>query len=442
MTIPVAIQTIIKQKGKNIFKDIFLFAKLLRQLAPMPEASQKEVNLIRIGVDKAFLNLFIDDSLSLESRLEKIKRKLENLGLSYESIIYLIETFGIPLGYEETINKFKSKNIVVQIATTNTLSQKFEVEDVVLDYSTLKRLGYKSKYDITEIEIPPSFSTYSGVIYKITAIGNDVFSHLTSLTRVIVPNTVENIHSNAFKGCTSLKEVVLPDTIKFIGESAFENCNSLESIEVPTCIDRIATRLFCNCKSLKNIIIPKNVKNIGESAFENCASFTEIVIPDGVKTISKKTFFGCESLKNISIPDSVIDIEDMAFANCYSLNNLVIPQTVAQFGCNLFGNCNNLKMVTVPIQFLKENLTQNLFDDANNGEPTSKDLKNDDSVDSNPSSKKLGKAVSQEDLIKINQTLYQNYCQNKMSKSELISQFRNEMINIMSGVDPYLSKNN
>ena len=428
MTIPDAVSTIVKQKGKSIYHDIWGFAKLLRTLAPMPQASKKEVNIIRIGVDKNLLELFVKDGLPIEDRLEQIKTYLENLGLSYDSILYLMETFGNPLGYEESINNLRTSNIIIEIKQTDALSQNFEIEDVILTDDTLKQLGYKNKHTITQIEIPSTFSTYSGVMYKIIAIGNGVFANCPALTRVVIPNTVVDININAFYGCTSLKEIVIPESVKFIGESAFENCTSLTNIKIPESINGIIARTFCGCESLTEINLPNNVKFIGESAFEKCISLTKIQIPESVKKISKRTFYDCTSLKEVIIPDTVTDIETMAFCGCESLNNLVIPPKVVNLGVNLFSNCKNLTSITIPVQFLRENLI--LSKDQYVFGNTSKDLKTaepfDPVIPETPSDK-----LSQEKLMALNQELYQKYRKKTMTKNELIDQFKNEIMNIM-----------
>ncbi len=66
--------------------------------------------------------------------------------------------------------------------------------------------------------------------YKITAIGDDAFSS-TSVTSVIIPNTVTKIGWFAFKECSALKAVTVPDSVGSIGYSAFpQNSNGFTLI--------------------------------------------------------------------------------------------------------------------------------------------------------------------------------------------------------------------
>lgn len=437
MTIPEAVNTIVQQQGKDIYKDIWKFAKMLRALAPLPEATKKEVNLIRIGVDETFLNLFVDQTLTINSRLEKIGLRLESLGLAYDSIMYLTNLFGRPLGYEKEIDDFITQKYETSKYATSAIttyrSSKIDniipnkIEETVLDEETLKQLGYKNKKEITEINIPKTFSTYSGIDYKITSIGSDVFADCTNLQLIVIPNSVKTIGKNAFKGCTSLQEVIMPNSVTFIGESAFENCMSLKNITIPNKIAELLAKTFYNCKSLSNIIIPDSVKFIGDSVFENCTSLLEIAIPPSVKKITKKTFYGCKSLEHIIIPNSVTEIEEMAFFACESLNNVIIPESISKLGSNIFSGCNKLKRLTIPVDFIREDLKQNLAE-----KKTVEDLRKVPEYDNYVNNLQTIKSISQEDLISLNHELYKNFCVNNVSQEELVKEFQNKISGILS----------
>ncbi len=444
MTIPDAVNTIVQQQGKDIYKDIWKFAKLLRTLAPLPEATRKEVNLIRIGVDETFLNLFIDPKLTLNSRLEKIQLRLESLGLSYDSIMYLTNLFGRPLGYEKEIEDFISQQYAtVSIKTTqinninniNNIPNK--IEETILDESTLKQLGYKNKKDITEINIPKTFSTYSGIDYKITSIGADVFADCPNLKLVVIPNSVTTIGQNAFKGCASLQEVIMPNSVTFIGESAFENCISLNAIILPNNISGILTKTFYNCNSLTNLIIPDSVKFIGDSVFENCTSLIKIVLPNSIKLITKRAFCGCKSLEHVVISNSLTEIEEMAFFDCKSLNNLIVPQSVSKIGSHAFSGCDSLKSLTISVDFLRDDLKEKLTDKA-----TVEDLRKVPEYDYiNLNNLNKINNISQDDLLSLNHELYKNYCTKNVSKEELVKTFQDKISNMLSNNKQNTSNN-
>ena len=218
---------------------------------------------------------------------------------------------------------------------------------------------------------------------------NKAFSTCTSLTSIVIPNSVVSIGDGAFSGCLLLEYIsipksviclsgnpfsdwngkleclspnfiyaddvlfnkdkseivsfrnqniesyIIPDSVISIGDGAFYSCSSLSNIVIPNSVTDIGNSAFSFCRSLTNIVIPNSVTAIGDSAFSDCRSLTNIVIPDSVTAIGNFAFWGCSSLSNIVIPDSVTAIGDYAFYYC-SLSNIVIPDSVTAIGICAF----------------------------------------------------------------------------------------------------------
>ena len=79
-----------------------------------------------------------------------------------------------------------------------------------------------------ELIIPAELEGKSNIkIYK------DVFKDCTSITKVVLPDTVSEIGNNAFSGCTNLKSVNLGNGVKTIGSSAFSDCTALRRSRFP-----------------------------------------------------------------------------------------------------------------------------------------------------------------------------------------------------------------
>ena len=150
--------------------------------------------------------------------------------------------------------------------------------------------------------------TFDGVLTinkGITTIDLCAFKGRTSLTKVIIPNSVTEIGAEAFWGCTSLREVTIPKSVKEIGGEAFCGCGSLKKVnfEESSQLAEINYGVFSNCKKLSEITIPNSVTTIGEDAFCSCTSLNSVTIPNSVKTIDANAFWNT-SLKNVTIPSN------------------------------------------------------------------------------------------------------------------------------------------
>ena len=181
---------------------------------------------------------------------------------------------------------------------------------------------------------------------SVTDIGDYVFFHCRSLSNIVIPDSVTDIGEGAFSDCRSLSNIVIPDSVTDIGKSAFSGCSSLSNIVIPDSVTDIGDDAFFHCSSLSNIVIPDSVTDIGEGAFLYCSSLSNIVIPNSVTDIGDYAFSYCSSLSNIVIPDSVTDIGNFAFSRCCSLSEIVIPSSVTSIGKGAFYNCkfpDNLK---------------------------------------------------------------------------------------------------
>ena len=159
----------------------------------------------------------------------------------------------------------------------------------------------------------------------------------TEITKLVIPDGVTSIGSDAFSGCSGLTSVTIPSSVTSIGKKAFDGCSGLTSVTIPNSVTSIGSSAFYNCSGLKKVIVP-DIKNWCSIKFgENYANplyyahhlysdenteITELIIPDGVVSIGSSAFYACSSLTSVTIPNSVTSIGSSAFYGCSGLKSI------------------------------------------------------------------------------------------------------------------------
>ncbi len=240
--------------------------------------------------------------------------------------------------------------------------------------------------------------------YPITGIGAGAFLRQSTLTRVILPDSIVTIGDSAFASCFSLVNLNFPTNLASMGATVFNGC-LLTNVALPRSMTNIAPAAFVGCTTLEqitvdplnayysdldgvlfnksqtaliqfparrtgNYIVPGTVGNIGDHAFSdsdlqhidcpagitnlgtrafyNAGALTNFDIPDAVTTIGDYAFSGCRSLRAISIPDGVTNIGSYTFSGCSSLTNLHFGAGLASIGPSAFYGCSALTQVSIP----------------------------------------------------------------------------------------------
>ena len=127
----------------------------------------------------------------------------------------------------------------------------------------------------------------------------------TSLTSIIIPNSVTEIGKGAFQGCSSLTAITLSNSITSIGFCVFKDCKSLTSITIPNSVEKVGMEAFWGCSALTSITIPNSVKEVGIGAFCGCTSLRHITIPKRLEPRGRNLF--CDSFDSATIHYSETD---------------------------------------------------------------------------------------------------------------------------------------
>ena len=105
---------------------------------------------------------------------------------------------------------------------------------------------------------------------------NKIPASNSSVKKVIVPDTVEEIRKYAFYNCTGLEEVELKGEVKYLREYAFSGDAKLKKINLGN-VEVIGKNAFYGCTSLTSLDLNK-CYSIGEAAFQGCTGLTTVQI--------------------------------------------------------------------------------------------------------------------------------------------------------------------
>lgn len=260
-----------------------------------------------------------------------------------------------------------------------------------------KTSGYTTSGYTGDIVIPEKVS-YDGLSYNVISIGNKAF-YKSSVTSVILPQTIINIDNQCFEGCRTLQNINIPSNITNLGSSAFKNCIALKEISIPRGISTLYLGTFYGCESITKIIIPNNVMQIcyssatyvsggsigytqGLPCFADCSSLKEIIFEDGDRPLTfidmwngspsngtlyeNEIFYGCPieyvyigrtfsesifesmtTLKNIKFGSLVYSIPEYAFYECSNLESVNISSNILSLGTSCFSGCTNLSQAII-----------------------------------------------------------------------------------------------
>ncbi len=236
--------------------------------------------------------------------------------------------------------------------------------------ATLDIVGGVLKTSIGQADENGVFTVPEGVF----EIGEGAFSNDITIKKVIINKNVKKINTmafygnttveevvfeegsrltfiggGAFIGCTSLKKIILPDSVEDIGPYAFFMCTSLESIHIPDGIEDIYSYTFGRCDALLSIALPSGLKRLGKAAFMQCASLTSVDFPNSLEEIGEAVFSNCDKLSAVDLSDTSLRVlGDSAFFSAKSLTSAYLPTTLEYIGEQAFYVCSKLVTLNVP----------------------------------------------------------------------------------------------
>ena len=163
--------------------------------------------------------------------------------------------------------------------------------------------------------------------------------------RIVLPDTIDAIGSQAFLNCSQLEGLVFPPSVEALDWSVLSGCSRLREVVLPASLRVIPRRLFVSA-SLRKITISQCVERIERGAF-NVTDACEIeIVPenpflstDGIALFDKPGEILLSALKPISnyrIPDSCRIVSDSSFKGMFALEEIELGQGVEEIGAYAF----------------------------------------------------------------------------------------------------------
>lgn len=163
-------------------------------------------------------------------------------------------------------------------------------------------------------------------------------------------NGVQRVGKGAFMN-SKLTKVVIPDGVTDLGSEAFSGSSLLRSVELGTGLAGISPACFAGCAVLNDVEIPANITSIESGAFANCSSLTRVTFAgdSALRAIGSGAFSNA-SIVSIEIPASVAVIDDAAFASCTALEwvTFAAGSVLSTIGDGAFASTVSLTQVELP----------------------------------------------------------------------------------------------
>lgn len=220
-------------------------------------------------------NLVIPDTIDGIAVTELGKLAFGNdIGKPYETI-----TLPATIEYISSDNPFSVCDSLTEVIVDSTNENYIAEDGVLFTKDKSKLVCYPQKKTGSSYSIPEGVSVLGEAsIYN------------TQLSEITFPSTLTEIQYYALGNNSKLTSADLSKTaVSSIGLYAFTDCSSLSSVLLPDSLYEIAGAAFSRCKALSEITLPKNLGMIGQYAFID-TGLSKITVPDSVTEIGYSAF--------------------------------------------------------------------------------------------------------------------------------------------------------
>lgn len=171
----------------------------------------------------------------------------------------------------------------------------------------------------------PNLTSLSSYAFRNTKIAS--ITSLGSITSLPDGNNTDNY--GVFSGCTSLTSVVLPNTLTTAGICAFYNCTSLDTVNIPTSLTTMKQKVFRGCPLTSETGVLTITQNIAlNSATFWGNKFTKIVFEGNVSGLSGSLNGSLSTLYSTTLLEL-----DFSANQTNGLGSYIVRNPSGQTGC-------------------------------------------------------------------------------------------------------------
>ncbi len=211
-------------------------------------------------------------------------------------------------------------------------------------------------------------STLTSIIVSetVTTIGNHAFAESDALKEVVLHEGLQEVETNAFNG-TPITEIYIPSTLQSCYH-IFDGCSTLTDVTFGEGITELPDYLFYNADGITKINVPETVTVIGNHVFAESDALTEVVLHEGLQEVGTNAFDGtpiteiyipstlqstyhifdgCSTLTDVTFGEGITELPDYLFYNADGIAEINVPETVTVIGNHVFANSDALKEVVL-----------------------------------------------------------------------------------------------
>ena len=295
--------------------------------------------------------------------------------LNEEEIKDLVIPDGVKIIEPNTFNGFKSIETVTVPADVDSIG-----DNAFLGCTNITKVIAHDVASWCGIHFGGTMILQNGNAIKLSnpvCISQNLYIGNERLTKLVIPEGVEEIGYSAFYRCLGITEVTLPSTLKKVGADAFADCTDIQIANITSLQDYCAI----------------DFANPGSNPFQDYVmhnAFTWMIIngtylrdyeimniPEGLTEIKPNTFAKVDNIGTVNIPSSVSKIGSYAFfRSVRRLSKVYISGHIADMGEYAFGSCPYISTLYVN-DANPDSIPDNAFYNAYTYNPASGNLSND-----------------------------------------------------------------